>query len=407
MQSILFLCHRIPYPPNKGDKIRSYNILKYLSKYYEVHLGAFVDDPDDFQYEGVVADMCASHCLLSLNANLGKLKSLSGFVKGTPLGLPYYANNKMQKWVDNVLAENDLAGALVFSSTMAQYLAGDRFSQLKRFIDFIDIDSDKWAQYKEKASPIMKLVYGYEARMLFGWEKRVANEFDYSFFVSDKEADLFKKMVPSASEKISYFNNGVDTDHFSPTRSYDSPYSDASKVIVFTGAMDYWANVDAVVWFSKEVLPAICNKVKDLKFYIVGFKPDEKVKALAASPHIVVTGAVDDVRPYLAHASVAVAPMRIARGVQNKVLEDMAMALPTVTTSQGYEGINADRDQELRVVDEAADWVDTLVSLLTDKSHVSMGQAARRRVVKDYSWQSSLLRLKHRLEVVGLETEHE
>lgn len=403
MQPLLFLCHRIPYPPNKGDKIRSYNMLKFLSKHYEVHLGAFVDDPDDFQYESVVADMCASYCLLPLNANLGKLKGLSGFVKGTPLGLPYYANNKMQKWVDAIVTENGLVGALVFSSTMAQYLAGDRFAQLKRYIDFIDIDSDKWAQYKDKASPIMKLVYGYEARMLFGWEKRIANEFDYSFFVSEKEAELFKKMVPDASKKITYFNNGVDTDHFSPTNSYESPYLDEHKVIVFTGAMDYWANVDAVVWFSNEVLPALSDRVKDLKFYIVGFKPDEKVKALAASPHIVVTGAVDDVRPYLAHASVAVAPMRIARGVQNKVLEAMAMALPTVTTSQGYEGINADRDQELRVVDDAGDWVDSLVSLLTENSHASMGQAARQRVVMDYSWQSSLLRLKHHLDGAGIE----
>jgi len=403
VQPLLYLCHRIPYPPNKGDKIRSYNTLKFLSKHYRVHLGAFVDDPDDFQYESEVAKMCASHCLLPLNASLGKLKSLSGFVRGLPLGLPYYANNKMQNWVNGILADNKLVGALVFSSTMAQYLAGNRFAGLKRYIDFIDIDSDKWAQYKKQASPIMKLVYAYEAHMLFGWEKTIANEFDFSFFVSEKEAELFKEMVPSAAKKISYFNNGVDTDYSSPEHSFESPYPDDCKVIVFTGAMDYWANVDAVVWFSNEVLPALCEKLNNIKFYIVGFKPDEKVKALAASPHVVVTGAVDDVRPYLAHASVAVAPMRIARGVQNKVLEAMAMALPVVTTSQGYEGINASRGKEVIVVDEVSDWIDTMVSLLMDNHHDSMGLAARNRVVADYSWQSSLMRLKHHLDNTGVD----
>ncbi len=399
MQPLLFLCHRIPYPPNKGDKIRSYNMLKFLSKHYQVHLGAFVDDPDDFRYESIVAGMCTSHCLLPLNTRLGKLRSLTGFVKGTPLSLPYFANKKMQNWVDTVVENNELAGALVFSSTMAQYLTDDRFTQLKRYIDFIDIDSDKWAQYKSQASPIMKLVYGYEARMLFDWEKKIANTFDYSFFVSQKEAELFKKMVPSASEKISYFNNGVDTDYFSPEHPFESPYPDAENVIVFTGAMDYWANVDAVVWFAKEVLPVICSKVKNLKFYIVGSKPDEKVKALDSSAYIEVTGAVDDVRPYLAYASVAVAPMRIARGVQNKVLEAMAMALPTVTTSQGYEGINAARDRDLIVVDEVGDWVDTLVDLLINNCHASMGLAARELVVEDYSWQSSLVPLKKHLDL--------
>lgn len=403
MKHLLYLCHRIPYPPNKGDKIRSYNILKYLSKYFHVHLGAFVDDPDDFQYENKISDMCASHCLLPLDPKLSKLKSLSGFFTGLPLSLPYYANAKMQRWVDAALVENEMVGVLIFSSTMAQYVAGNRFLQLKRYIDFIDIDSDKWAQYKSQASPIMKLVYGYESHMLFAWEKRIANEFERSFFVSEKEAALFKTMVLEASEKISYFNNGVDTDYFSPINTHQSPYLGTCKTIVFTGAMDYWANVDAVVWFANHVLPLVCQKVSNLMFYIVGSKPDEKVKTLAESSNIVVTGAVDDVRPYLAHASIAVAPMRIARGVQNKVLEAMAMGLPTVTTSQGYEGINATRDQELMVVDEVGDWVDTLVEFLVHDGHDSIGAAARHRVVTDYSWQSSLIRLKSCLDGSGMD----
>lgn len=397
MKSLLYLCHRIPYPPNKGDKIRSYNILKFLSQYHQIHLGAFVDDPDDFRYEGAVAEFCASYCLLPLRPNAAKLRSLAGFVKGEALSLSYYSDKRMREWVNSVAAQNELVGTLIFSSTMAQYVSGKRFSGLKRYIDFIDIDSDKWIQYQSHASPLMKIVYGYEARMLHAWEKRIANEFDRSFFVSEREAELFKRMAPAVSEKISYFNNGVDTSYFSPLERYESPYHDTDKVIVFTGAMDYWANVDAVVWFAKQILPFICEKITKTKFYIVGSKPDEKVLALTASPHVVVTGAVDDVRPYLAHAAVAVAPMRIARGVQNKVLEAMAMALPTVTTSQGYEGINATQGLELIVVDEVGDWVEVLVDLLANGGPSDLGQAARLLVEKEYSWQSNLMRLEYAL----------
>ncbi|MFC1747504.1 TIGR03087 family PEP-CTERM/XrtA system glycosyltransferase [Pseudomonadota bacterium] len=399
MKSLLFLCHRIPYPPNKGDKIRSYNILKYLNEHFDVHLGAFVDDPNDFQYESDVADMCASHCLLPLDSRVGKLKGLSGFIKGVPLGLPYFANSKMQRWVNAVIAEKEPTAVLVFSSTMAQYVAGDKFAHLRRYIDFIDIDSDKWAQYKDLASPIMKLVYAYEAHMLFGWERKIVNEFEHSFFVSEKEAELFRGMVPEAAEKVSYFNNGVDTELFSPQHTFASPYREDDKVIVFTGVMDCWTNVDAVDWFASQVLPAVCDRVNNLRFYIVGAKPDSKVKALAASPHVEVTGMVSDVRPYLAHASVAVAPMRIARGVQNKVLEAMAMALPVVCSPLGYEGINAVPGRDLIVANNVADWVDALVDILLNEGTSSMGLAARQCVKEDnYCWQKNLMQLKKYLD---------
>ena len=394
MESVLYLVHRIPYPPNKGDKIRSYNILKFLAQRYRVHLGAFVDDAEDFKYQSALNEICASNCLLPLNAKRSKFKSLSGFFRGQPLTVPYYHDNKMQRWVDEVLADNAIDKALVFSSSMAQYLSAPHFNRLRRLIDFVDIDSDKWAQYKTQASSVMKLVYSYEARMLLKWERQVAHEFDASFFVSEKEADMFKLLAPEVSEKVSHFNNGVDTDYFSLDHEFESPYPEDSKSIVFTGAMDYWANVDAVVWFANNVFPAIREKIADANFYIVGSKPDEKVKALASLRNIVVTGAVKDVRPYQAHAQVGVAPMRIARGIQNKVLEAMAMALPTVVSPQGYEGINAAPGQELLVVDEVDAWIKAVVDLLSSGDVASMAEAARQRVVQDYSWQGSLKRLE-------------
>lgn len=392
--ALLFLVHRIPFPPNKGDKIRSFNVLKFLAERFCIHLGAFIDDQNDFQYVDNLNDYCASTCLLPLNANSAKLKSLSGFLTAQPLTLPYYFDNKMQSWVNEVIDKENIDKALVFSSSMAQYLSGDQYGSLKRLIDFVDIDSDKWSQYVKSAALLMKPVYLYEAKMLLAWEKKIAAEFDHSFFVSESESNLFKQFSPSSAAKISYFNNGVDTEYFSPDCAFDSPYENNQAVIVFTGAMDYWANVDAVVWFSQQVLPVLCRQNPQLKFYIVGSKPDDKVKALAKSPNIVVTGMVDDVRPYLAHAAIAVAPMRIARGIQNKVLEAMAMEKLVVVSPQGYEGINARNGQELLLAGNGDEWVDAINHLLSSEDASFMGNAARQRVLKDYSWQGSLAQLE-------------
>jgi len=392
--ALLFLVHRIPFPPNKGDKIRSFNLLKFLAMRFSVHLGAFIDDQNDFQYVNRLDEFCASTCLLPLNTSSSKLRSLSGLLTARPLTLPYYFNNKMQQWVDEIIEREHIEKGLVFSSSMAQYLSGDQYSGLRRLIDFVDIDSDKWSQYVKSAPLLMKPVYVYEAKMLQAWEKKIASEFDHSFFVSENESNLFKQLAPCSADKIAYFNNGVDTEFFSPKHDFDSPYEKNQTVLVFTGAMDYWANVDAVTWFSQQVFPGLCKQNSQLMFYIVGSKPDDKVKALAESPNIIVTGMVDDVRPYLAYAAVAVAPMRIARGIQNKVLEAMAMEKPVVVSPQGYEGINASNEQELILAEEIDDWINAINQLLLDKEYCALGRAARQRVVNDYSWQGSLARLE-------------
>jgi len=392
-KKILYLVHRIPYPPNKGDKIRSFNILKYLSSDYEVHLAAFVDDPNDWQYLSALDDYCVDSYVAPLKPLRSKLRSLPALLGDRPMSVPYYADAGMRVWIETQQRQHQFDAVLVFSSAMAQYVVGDMWAKVKRVVDFVDVDSDKWMQYSKSKSWPMNWLYRREADTLLAYDKAVAAEFDASLFVSAKEAELFCKLAPESAEKTSYFNNGVDTEFFSPAKQFDSPYADGSRTIVFTGAMDYWANVDAVVWFSSQILPTICQQHTNVKFYIVGSKPDEKVIALAANPNIVVTGSVEDMCPYLAHAAVAVAPMRIARGVQNKVLEAMAMERPTVVSPQGYEGINAEAGRELIVASEAHEWIDAVAGLLTNEAANGMGAAARQRVVQDYSWQGSLARL--------------
>lgn len=384
MDELLYLVHRIPYPPNKGDKIRSFHLLKHLAQSYKVHVGAFVDDPDDWQYAEALAKLAGGEIkLLPLNPRIATLKSAIGLLTGEPLSVPYYRDRRMQAWVDAMLATKPIARALVYSSSMAQYLM--QHHTVQRVIDFVDIDSDKWRQYAEKKSWPMSWVYRREAHTLFDYERRVTHEFTAAAFVSEAEAALFKKLAPDCADKVFGFSNGVDTDYFSPDLMFASPFPADERAIVFTGAMDYWANIDAVTWFAREVFPGIKRAHPAANFYIVGSRPTTEVQALAHESGVRVTGAVPDTRPYIAHATVAVAPLRIARGIQNKVLEAMAMAKPTVVSEQALEGIEATPGKEILLASDAAAFVDQVNRAIVGQVP-EMGVAARQRVVNDYSW---------------------
>ncbi|MBQ5948150.1 TIGR03087 family PEP-CTERM/XrtA system glycosyltransferase [Massilia sp. ST3] len=395
MEDLLLLIHRIPYPPNKGDKIRSYHLLKHLARDYRVHLATFVDDADDWQHVPTVERLCASSHFASLNPTLARVRSLGALVKGRSLSLDYYRDAGLARWVDETVAAHKIERVLVFSSAMAQY--ADKFPGARRVVDFCDVDSDKWRQYADKKPWPMSWLYRHEARQLLAYERRVARDYDASLFVSGPEADLFRQLAPESTAKIGHFSNGVDTDYFTPDSDYASPYAAGEQAIVFTGAMDYWPNVDAVQWFASEAMPILRARHPDLHFYIVGARPAPAVQELARQPGIRVTGTVPDVRPYIAHARAAVAPLRIARGIQNKVLEAMAMATPVVVSPQALEGIHAEPGRELIVAEDGAGFADAVAQLLARDGN-DMGLAARARVERQYSWPSNLACIGERLE---------
>lgn len=390
MQDLLFLAHRIPYPPNKGDKIRSYHFLKHLTSKYKVHLGTFIDDPNDWKYTGKLDALCAETCYLGLNPLQSKIKSLQGLLTGDPLSLPYYKNQAMQDWVDKTIKTHSIKKVLIFSSVMARFI--NKTHNVEMIVDFVDVDSDKWTQYAASKKGIGKWIYQRESRYLFNYEKTIAEQARGSFFVSEQEAALFKKLAPEVSEKVTHINNGVDTDYFSPGQTFATPYLADEDAVVFTGAMDYWANVDAVKWFAEEVFPAITKKYPTVKFYIVGSRPTKEVEALAGNA-VVVTGAVDDVRPYLAHAKLAVAPLRIARGIQNKVLEAMAMGKYVIATSAAMEGIPYNETLAVSVSDTA----DTMIGQVDEqlKKTAVPGSPNNNRdfVMATFSWEQNLNRL--------------
>lgn len=399
MGNLLYLVHRLPYPPNKGDKVRSYHLLKHLTANHRVFLGTFVDDPDDEQHIETLRALCPDLYVARLHPRWAKLRSLSGLLTQQALGLRYYRNPGLQAWVDHVLAKNRIEAIVIFSSVMAQYLPlGSSATLPPVLVDFVDVDSEKWMQYADNHPWPLSWLYRREGERLLAFERYTATQSRRSFFVTDNEVALFCRLAPECADRVEALSNGVDADFFAPDPARASPFTPPAPAnvplpplsLVFTGAMDYWPNIDAVTWFASEVLPLLLPRWPTLRFYIVGRSPPASVLSLASST-IVVTGTVPDVRPYLQHATLVVAPLRVARGIQNKILEAMAMARPVVASRSCVEAIAAQDGVDLISATEAAEFAARIDALLhAPEQAVAVGHAGRQRVVQHYSWSAHL-----------------
>lgn len=392
MPDLLFLAHRIPYPPNKGDKIRSWHMLRHLAQRYRVHLGCFVDDPADRQHEQVLRDICASCCFVEIAPPAAKLRSLRGLLTGEPLTLPYYRSPALAAWVGQTVGQHRPERLFFYSSAMAQFDVPTPYPA-RRIIDLVDVDSQKWTEYAARQRWPLSWIYAREGRTLLEFERAIANRMDASILVSPAEAKLFADLAPEARSKIHAVNNGVDTDYFSPDRPYENPFPPGAVPLVFTGAMDYWPNIDAVQFFAREVLPTVRSHIPNAGFWIVGSNPSAAVLELARDSGVVVTGRVPDVRPYVAHAAAVVAPLRIARGIQNKVLEAMAMARTVVASPPAVEGIPGTNGREFLVAADAPAYAKYLTDIVERKAHGRVGEVARAYVMATYDWLKSLCKL--------------
>jgi len=286
---------------------------------------------------------------------------------------------------------------VIFSSVMAQYVEEHSVAvSPPMLVDFVDVDSAKWTQYATNHRWPLSWLYRREGEKLLAYERKVAASSVRSFFVTENETALFQKLAPECAGVIQAMSNGVDADYFSPDPARVSPFTGTSLQalppipIVFTGAMDYWPNIDAVTWFVNSILPELRQKWPQVRFYIVGRSPPTSVHALT-SEAVVVTGTVPDVRPYLQHAAVVVAPLRVARGIQNKILEAMAMARPVVASQSCTEAIEARVGEELIPAVDSEAFVREICALLTSPSRAAtVGRAGRLRVVNSYSWTAHL-----------------
>lgn len=403
MAKILFLAHRIPYPPNKGDKLRAYQVLCHWAKRHDVFLGCFIDNPDDLQHRDALSELCVGTYFVRLHPKLALVRASGAFLTGDPLSVLYYRDRGLAAWVRRVISAEKPNCAFAFSSVMGQYLLDPVSPPLRLLVDFVDVDSEKWRAYATRKTFPARQIYCREARQLLEFDRRVAAKADASIFVSEAEAELFRKRAPELSEKIVAIPNGVDSTYFSPKNAGSKPNLGGKPAIVFTGQMDYGPNVDAVVWFSETVLPTLRRKFPDATFYIVGAKPSAEVRALSSRPGIVVTGSVPDVRPYVGNADVVVAPLRIGRGIQNKVLEGMAMARPVVVTPEALEGIDVRPDIHVLVAEDRDGFVRQVERLMNPVFAMRIGAAARKRVSEMYKWADSLANYDRLLQVTPRE----
>ncbi|WP_027994487.1 TIGR03087 family PEP-CTERM/XrtA system glycosyltransferase [Simplicispira psychrophila] len=389
MRNILYLVHRLPYPPNKGDKVRSYHLLRHLLQSHRVFLGTFIDDPEDEQHVPALRALCPDLHIARLQPRVAKVCSLAGLARGGPLTLDYYRCASLHAWVRRIAAQHELQASVVFSSAMAPY-AQVLAPQVPMLVDFVDVDSAKWSQYAASHRWPLSWLYRREGRTLLAYERAVAVQAQRSFFVTDQEVALFLRSAPECRTTVQALCNGVDADFFAPDAARPSPFVDPMQPLVFTGAMDYWPNIDAVVWFATEVLPRLLVRWPRLHFYIVGRNPPPPVRALAGAA-VTVTGTVADVRPYLQHAAAVVAPLRVARGIQNKILEAMAMERPVVTVPECANAIGANAAQGLLRADTPQAFEQALQALLdTPAQGALLGVAARRHVLEHFSWDAHL-----------------
>ena len=385
MEPLLFLAHRLPFPPNKGDKVRSFHFLEHLATRHRVFLGTFIDDPEDWQHVASLEAICAGVHVEALTPWSSRIRSLAGLGCGEAMTLRYFRSRRLHDWVDATARREKVARAFAFSSPMAQYVLGN--PQLRCVVDMVDMDSAKWSEYARRRRWPISALFEREGERLLAYEREIAARAEASIFVTQDEARLFCDAAPESAQRVAVIGNGVDSGYFTPSSEIASPFAPGERAIVFTGAMDYWPNVDAVVWFKREVLPLIRRRDQTARFYIVGMNPAAAVRGLADDAAVTVTGRVADVRPFLQHAAVVIAPLRIARGIQNKVLEAMAMARPVVVTLPVAAGLAAREGVDFEVAEDAQGFAEKVLGLLDDPQRASrIGALARTQVLREYTW---------------------
>lgn len=390
MAEILFLVHRAPWPPDRGDRIRSWHMFEALAKLAPVHVAALADTASDAEVaREKLAPLCKS-LAIEVRAVSRPLALGQAVLRGEPVSNRLFRSIALARHVETLLASGAITHIVAFSSQMAQYLPRDFAGPV--IMDFVDVDSAKFATYaaQDKRQPL-NWVHAREAVKLGVFEAEVARMVDASLFVSEAEAGLFRARSGLGPDMVRAVENGIDTDRFDPALPLESVDAGQGPLAVFTGQMDYRPNIDAVRWFAADMLPSIRRRHPAARFAIVGRAPTDEVRALSALPGVTVTGEVPDVRPWLAAADVVVAPLLLARGVQNKLLEAMAMARPVVASAAAAEGIDATPGEHLLVADDARGIADAAASLFDDPAMAAaMGRAARERMIARYAWQARL-----------------
>ena len=379
MTRLLFIAHRVPYPPDKGERIRAFNELKVLSKQFRVTLGTLAHTQADWDAARSLEKYCERVIVCQAGGKIGLCRSILGVLKGLSATEGFFRSPRLQRLmtVESLREPFDLIFA--YSSSMLPYALS--VGAKARVIDLVDVDSAKWASYAETAALPKRWLYRREAIAVRHLEGEAVRRCDAVFLVSPPEVAA----LDIRDEKIIAVGNGVNTEFFSPEAV--EPVDLGPAALIFTGQMDYRPNVDGVNWFVREVWPGLKRQLPELSFTIVGRNPTKSVRRLSKIAGVQVTGSVPDVRPYLAGATLVICPLRIARGVQNKILEAMAMGKAVLASPGATEGLEVDIGQHLLRAESVGEWQRQILNLVKDMpTRDRLGKAARRCVQERYTW---------------------
>ncbi|QJW93360.1 TIGR03087 family PEP-CTERM/XrtA system glycosyltransferase [Frigoriglobus tundricola] len=380
---VLYLTHRTPFPPDKGDRIRTFHLLRQMAKHGRIWLGCPADEPVSADTHAALNGLCERVAAVPVGRRVRWANAARSLAAGGSLSEGLFASKALTRVLRRWTAEVRFDAVVASSSALVPYLQDAALRAVPKVVDLIDVDSQKWLDFAAASRPPKKWLYRLEAARVRNLERALAGSARAVAVVSRAEAEVYDSFTRVGAATVA--TNGVDLDFFAPVACEEQP------ALAFVGALDYRPNEDAAVWFAREVWPAIRARVPHAEFRIIGRNPTPAVRVLASVPGVNLVGPVPDVRPFVASASVAVVPLRLARGVQNKVLEAMAMAKAVIAAPPALAALGAEPGVHLLAASTPQEWVDSVCGLLADpvRRHL-LGVAARQYVERHHHWERCL-----------------
>jgi sugar transferase (PEP-CTERM/EpsH1 system associated) len=387
---ILYVCHRFPFPPKRGGKIRPFNMIRHLARSHEVTVASLArSDAEAKEGEGI-APHCTRFVMSRVSDAVQSLRMVSRLPTTTPSSMGFFYSISLRRQVARLLREQRFDLIFVHCSSVAQYVA--HVSDIPKILDFGDMDSQKWIEYARYKPFPLSAGYRLEGLKMAREERRLARRFDMCTATTRAEWETLESYETGVAS--AWFPNGVDSEYFAPSSDPHDP-----DTICFVGRMDYYPNQECMFDFCANTLPRIQEKRPGVKLLIVGADPTPAVRRLVTIPGVTVTGSVPDVRPYVHRSALMVAPLNIARGTQNKILEAMAMGVPVVTSAVAAGGVDAITGAHFLVADTPEDFATAVLRLLDDgNERTRLAQAGRERMLTHHNWSVSMQRLDRIIE---------
>jgi sugar transferase (PEP-CTERM/EpsH1 system associated) len=377
--NLLYLTHRVPYPPDKGDRIRNYHLLRFLAQRADVHLACLADEPAHEETLAALRPLCARLAVVPLDRWAQRGRMVLSLLRGGTASEGAFATPEMETVLNNWGGSLRFDAVLTSASSLVPYLRLPVLRDVPAVVDLVDVDSQKWLDYSMHSSGPASWLFRMEGKRLRRLEGELPSWAQAVTLVSKPEAVVYRRYCVPGNIEVVF--NGVDLDYFRPVDQRTLP------ACVFVGALDYRPNVDGACWFCKEVWPRVRSRSPHAELWLVGRRPVAAVRRLARVPGVHLVGQVPDVRPYLARASVAVAPLRLARGVQNKVLEALAMAKAVVASPAALVALGVQSGAEVLAASSPEQWEEAVVNLLEDADRRrSLGTAGRAYVETHHHW---------------------